>query len=120
MLIMNEETLCVACTVALLGLSRAHSGPAVGIMKVQSDEEALKLINDSIYGLTCSVWTKDEAKFEELLPDIEAGTVYLNRCDYCDPALAWTGRKDSGRGYSLSTFGFDAVTQLKSVNKKLL
>lgn len=104
MLIMNEETF----------------GPCIGIQKVSSDEEAVKLINDSQYGLTCSVWTNDEAKFLELMPQIEAGTVFQNRSDYCDPALAWTGVKDSGRGVSLSSFVYDHVTQLKSVHIKTL
>lgn len=63
------------------------SGPVVGVMKVKSDEEALELMNDSPYGLTASIWTKDEAAFQRLLPDVEAGTVFMNRCDYLHPAL---------------------------------
>ena len=89
-------------------------------MKVKNDAEALRLINDSPYGLTCSVWTRSHEAFERLLPDIEAGTVFQNRCDYLDPALAWTGVKDSGRGISLSSFGFDQVTQVKSIHCKIL
>lgn len=80
-------------------------GPIVGIMKVSGDEEAIKLINDSPYGLTVSVWTASEEAFLELIDDIETGTVYQNRCDYLDPALAWTGVKHSGRGVSLSKYG---------------
>lgn len=80
-------------------------GPVVGIMKVSSDAEAIKLMNDSPYGLTASVWTASEDKFLGIADDVESGTVFMNRCDYLDPALAWTGVKWSGRGVSLSSFG---------------
>lgn len=73
--------------------------------QVSSDEEAIKLMNDSPYGLTASVWTKDAKAFQGLVDDIEAGTVFQNRCDFLDPALAWTGLKNSGRGISLSKYG---------------
>ena len=73
--------------------------------QVSSDEEAIKLMNDSPYGLTASVWTKDTKAFQGLVDDIEAGTVFQNRCDFLDPALAWTGLKNSGRGISLSKYG---------------
>ncbi|KAK9893300.1 succinate semialdehyde dehydrogenase [Cystobasidium minutum MCA 4210] len=95
-------------------------GPVVGVMKVKNDEEALELMNDSPYGLTASVWTNDKAAFDKLLPDIEAGTVFMNRCDYLDPALAWTGVKESGRGVSLSAIGYDQVTRAKSVHTKIV
>lgn len=98
MLVMTEETF----------------GPVAGIMAVNDDEEALRWINDSRYGLTGSIWTTDEEAALRLADRIEAGTVYMNRCDYLDPALAWTGVKDSGRGCTLSQFGFDAFTRLKS------
>lgn len=95
-------------------------GPAVGIMKVENDEEALALMNDSVYGLTASVWTNPTdpaslAVFNDFVDDLEAGTVYLNRADALDPALPWTGVKNSGRGISLSTLGYDQLTQAKSV-----
>lgn len=89
-------------------------GPVIPIVKVNSDEEAIKLINDSDFGLTASVWTKDLAKGEELGDEIEAGTVFVNRADYPDPSLAWTGYKNSGRAVSLSKFGFDFYGKLKS------
>jgi acyl-CoA reductase-like NAD-dependent aldehyde dehydrogenase len=91
-------------------------GPVVGIMRVGSDEEAVRLMNDSRYGLTASVWTRDRAAAEALAPRIEAGTVFMNRCDYLDPALAWTGTKDSGRGASLGRYGYEAVTRPRSVH----
>ncbi|KAJ8463636.1 hypothetical protein ONZ45_g17507 [Pleurotus djamor] len=100
-------------------------GPVVGIQKVASDDEAITLMNDSIYGLTASVWTNAEANLESqaaflrISDDIETGTVFLNRCDYLDPALAWTGVKHSGRGVSLSKFGFDQLTRPKSIHMKI-
>ena len=89
-------------------------GPVVGIMKVRGDEEAVALMNDSPYGLTASIWTTDMDRAAELGTRIETGTVLMNRCDYLDPQLAWTGVKDTGRGVSLSKFGFEALTQPKS------
>ncbi|EJT98121.1 NAD-aldehyde dehydrogenase [Dacryopinax primogenitus] len=97
-------------------------GPVVGIQSVSSDAEALKLMNDSPYGLTASIWTSlpaSQAVFNNFVEELETGTVYANRCDYLDPALAWTGVKDSGRGVSLSRFGFDQLTRAKSVNMKI-
>src|SRR5690606_33993683 len=76
-------------------------GPVVGIMKVTDDEEAIRLMNDSPYGLTASVWTADIDRAEEIGDRIETGTVFMNRCDYLDPSLAWTGVKDTGRGATL-------------------
>ena len=99
-------------------MSEESFGPVVGIMKVKDDDEALKLINDSQYGLTASIWSKDKEAARELSTKIETGTVYLNRCDYLDPALAWTGVKDTGRGVTLSMFGFDHVTKVKSIHFK--
>lgn len=93
-------------------------GPIVGIMKVKNDEEAVQLMNDSQYGLTASVWTKDMDKAIELGNQIETGTFFMNRCDYLDPALAWTGVKNSGRGCTLSTLGYEALTRPKSFHLK--
>ena len=89
-------------------------GPVVGIMKVSDDEEAIKLMNDSQYGLTASIWTGDTDTAAAIGERIETGTVYMNRCDYLDPALAWTGFKNSGRGASLSKIGFEILTRPKS------
>ncbi|BGP67503.1 hypothetical protein NBRC10513v2_000823 [Rhodotorula toruloides] len=100
-------------------MSEETFGPVVGIMKVKDDAEALRLINDSPFGLTCSIWTKDRSAYDSLVDDIDAGTVYLNRCDYLDPALPWTGFKYSGRGISLSRYGYDAVTKAKSLHVRL-
>ena len=89
-------------------------GPVVGIMKVSGDEEAIKLMNDSPFGLTASIWTKDVDAAREIGQDIETGTVFMNRCDYLDPALAWTGCKDTGRGCTLSSVGYESLTRPKS------
>jgi acyl-CoA reductase-like NAD-dependent aldehyde dehydrogenase len=91
-------------------------GPVVGIMKVKDDEEAVRLMNDSAYGLTASIWTRDLAAATRLAAQVEAGTIFVNRCDYLDPFLAWTGVKDSGRGASLGRYGFDSVTRPKSLH----
>ena len=89
-------------------------GPVVGIMKVGNDAQAIELMNDSEYGLTASLWTRDETKAAELGAQIQTGTVYMNRCDYLDPALAWVGVKNSGRGCSLSALGYQQLTRPKS------
>ncbi|MFT5764983.1 MAG: acyl-CoA reductase-like NAD-dependent aldehyde dehydrogenase [Saprospiraceae bacterium] len=93
--------------------------PVVGIMSVKNDEEAIALMNDSQYGLTASVWTNDMEKANEIGNQIETGTFFMNRCDYLDPALAWTGVKNSGRGCTLSTLGYEALTRAKSFHFKI-
>jgi acyl-CoA reductase-like NAD-dependent aldehyde dehydrogenase len=89
-------------------------GPAIGIARVGNESEGLALMNDSDFGLTASIWSGDLERASRLAEDVEAGTVFTNRCDYLDPALAWTGVKDSGFGCSLSTLGFQSVTRPKS------
>jgi acyl-CoA reductase-like NAD-dependent aldehyde dehydrogenase len=94
-------------------------GPAVGIMQVASDDEALRLMNDSEFGLTAAIFSADAARAEFLADALETGTVFLNRCDYLDPALAWTGVKNSGRGCTLSRVGFEQLTRPKSYHFRL-
>jgi len=89
-------------------------GPVVGIMKVKDDEEALQFMNDSPYGLTASIWTEDVQAAAEIGDKVETGTVFMNRCDYLDPALVWTGVKDTGKGAALSEIGFHNLTRPKS------
>ena len=103
MLVMREETF----------------GPVVGIMPVSGDDEAIALMNDSHYGLTASIWTADVEAALRIGELVDAGTFYMNRCDYLDPALAWTGVKDSGRGCTLSRLGFQPFTRPKSFHLRL-
>lgn len=102
MLVMNEETF----------------GPVIGIMPVADDAEAIRLMNDSRYGLTAALFTKDEAAAERIGLELETGTVFMNRCDYLDPGLAWTGVKETGRGASLSSLGYESLTRPKSFHLK--
>ncbi|KAJ3134879.1 hypothetical protein HK100_003223, partial [Physocladia obscura] len=94
-------------------------GPVVGVMKVKSDEEAIAFMNDSDFGLTASIWTKDVDTALKIGDQLECGTVFLNRCDFLDPALPWSGVKDSGRGVTLSYLGFDAMTRPKAFHFRL-
>ena len=89
-------------------------GPVVGIMPVSGDDEAIALMNDSEFGLSASIWTRDLAAAERLGNEIDTGTLFMNRCDYLDPALAWTGVKNSGRGVTLSRLGYEHLTRAKS------
>lgn len=93
-------------------------GPAVGIMRVKNDDEAIQLMNDSKYGLTASLWTQDAERAGRIGREIETGTVFMNRADYLDPALCWTGVKETGRGGSLSVIGFQNLTRPKSYHLK--
>lgn len=89
-------------------------GPVAGIMRVRTDEEALALMNDTVFGLTAAIWTRDEAAALAIGDRIDTGTWFMNRCDYLDPALAWVGVKDSGRGCTLSVVGYEHLTRPKS------
>jgi acyl-CoA reductase-like NAD-dependent aldehyde dehydrogenase len=103
-----------------MSLMREESfGPVVGIMAVSGDEEAVRLMNDSPYGLTASLWTRDADAAATLGAEIETGTVFMNRCDYLDPALAWSGVKDTGRGATLSRIGYETLTRPKSYHLRL-
>lgn len=93
-------------------------GPVVGIMKVSSDDEALALMNDSDFGLTASLWTRDPARAAKIGRRIQTGTVFMNRADYLDPGLCWTGCKDTGRGGALSVIGYHNLTRQKSYHLK--
>jgi acyl-CoA reductase-like NAD-dependent aldehyde dehydrogenase len=93
-------------------------GPVVGMMPVKDDAEAIRLMNDCAYGLTASIWTRDAAAARRIGDQIQTGTVLMNRCDYLDPALCWTGCKDTGRGAALSALGYLALTRAKSYHLK--
>ncbi len=104
-----------------MSLMRDESfGPVVGIMKVRGDEDAIALMNDSPYGLTASIWTQDIEHAASIGDRVETGTVFMNRCDYLDPALVWTGVKETGKGASLSVIGIQGLTRPKSYHLKVL
>ena len=94
--------------------------PVIGIMPVSSEGEAIQLMNDSPYGLTASIWTTDLEAAIAIGDRLETGTCFMNRCDYLDPALAWTGVKNSGKGCTLSALGYEALTRPKSFHLKHL
>lgn len=123
---MNEQGSAYLAPQVLTGVDHSMSvmrdesfGPVVGIMKVFGDEEAIGLMNDSPFGLTASIWTKDVDAARKIGSEIETGTVFMNRCDYLDPALAWTGCKDTGRGCTLSSVGYEALTRPKSFHLRV-
>ena len=93
-------------------------GPVVGVMKVSGDDEAVALMNDSRYGLTASLWTPDVERAARVGDRVETGTIFLNRADYLDPGLCWTGVKDTGRGGGLSVIGYHNLTRPKSYHLK--
>jgi acyl-CoA reductase-like NAD-dependent aldehyde dehydrogenase len=93
-------------------------GPVVGIMKVQDDDEAIRLMNDSDFGLTASLWTRDPERAAWIGARVETSTVFMNRCDYLDPGLCWTGCKSTGRGGALSSIGYHNLTRPKSYHLK--
>jgi len=101
-------------------MSEESFGPVVGIMAVGSDNEAISLMNDSRYGLTASVWTGDLDAATALGNRLQTGTVFMNRCDYLDPQLAWVGVKDSGRGCTLSSIGYESLTRPKSFHLRMV
>jgi len=94
-------------------------GPVAGVMKVNSDQEAVQRMNASPFGLTAAIWTRDEAAALALGAQVDTGTWFMNRCDYLDPALAWVGVKDSGRGCTLSALGFEHLTRPKSFHLRV-
>lgn len=103
---------------AMRVMTEESFGPVVGIQKVRDDDEAVALMNDSEFGLTAAIFSRDETTALALADRLDTGTVFLNRCDYLDPALAWTGVKNSGRGCTLSTLGYDHLTRPKSFHFK--
>ena len=94
-------------------------GPVAGVMKVYSDQEAAERMNDSPFGLTAAIWTRDEVAALALGEQVQTGTWFMNRCDYLDPALAWVGVKESGRGCTLSVVGFEHLTRPKSFHLRV-
>jgi acyl-CoA reductase-like NAD-dependent aldehyde dehydrogenase len=114
-----EATLLADLNHNMLLMQQESFGPLLPLVPVDSDEEALEKMNSSQLGLTASVWTKDRERAARFASQLEAGTVYMNRCDSVDPALPWIGVKNSGRGHSLSALGFDQLTRPKSIHFRL-
>lgn len=113
-------TLLADCNGSMEIMREESFGPIVGVEKVKSDEEAITKINDSNYGLTSAVFTSSRDRAMRVCAQLNTGTVYMNRCDALDPYLPWTGLRDSGKGASLSKYGFRALTKLKSVRSKFI
>ncbi|GAW14493.1 hypothetical protein ANO14919_038960 [Xylariales sp. No.14919] len=113
-----KPTLLVDVNHSMTVMTEETFGPVISVMKVKNDDEAIELMNDSEFGLTASIWTKDTDKGYELAQRVEAGTVFVNRADYPSPDLAWTGWKNSGKGVTLSRYGFDQFVKLKSFHLK--
>ncbi len=114
-----EPTLLRDVTHAMELFQKESFGPILPVAKVGSDEEALLCMNDSKLGLTAAVYTQDRDRAARMARDLEAGTVFMNRCDALDPALPWSGVKDTGRGVTLSSLGFDYLTRPKAIHFKL-
>ncbi len=114
-----EATLVADCNHTMKLFRQESFGPILPVMAVESDEEAIAKMNDSRLGLTASVWTRDRERAARFARVLEHGTVFMNRCDYLDPALPWSGWKDSGRGVGLSPLGFEALTRPKAVHFRL-
>jgi acyl-CoA reductase-like NAD-dependent aldehyde dehydrogenase len=91
-------------------------GPILPVAPVADDDEALRCMDQTRFGLTASVWTRDVERAERFARGLQAGTVFQNRCDYLDPALPWTGMRDSGRGSTLSRYGFLHLTRRRSIH----
>ena len=100
-------------------MSEESFAPVIGIMHVKSDEEAIALMNDSQYGLTAAIWTSDPEAAISIGERVDTGTWFMNRCDYLDPALAWTGVKNSGHGCTLSLLGYEQLTRPKSFHLRV-
>jgi len=111
-------TLLLHCRADMPIMQSETFGPVIPVQAVASDEEAIRFMNASDLGLTASIWTADTAKGHELAGEVEAGTVFVNRAEYPSPDLAWTGWKSSGRGQTLSVFGFEQFVRLKSLHVK--
>jgi acyl-CoA reductase-like NAD-dependent aldehyde dehydrogenase len=114
-----QATLLRDVTQTAAVMQKESFGPILAVSPVDSDEEALARMNDSQLGLTASVWTSDRNRADRFARELEFGTVFMNRCDALDPALPWTGVKDSGRGVTLSALGFAELTRPKAIHFRL-
>jgi len=111
-------TILTDCNHDMIVMKDETFGPVIPVMKVENDDQAIDLMNDSQFGLTASIWTKDVETGHLYAERVEAGTVFVNRADFPSPDLAWVGWKDSGKGQTLSVFGFEQFSKLKSFHIK--
>eukprot|EP01083_Nonionella_stella_P133314 405263_1 len=111
-----QPTILSGCSQDMRVITEESFGPILPVVKVESDTDAIQKMNDTDFGLTASAWTSSRARALKLCKQLDAGTVFHNRCDALDPKLPWSGRKDSGKGCSLSSLGFNALTRTKSYN----
>ena len=111
-----EATLLSGCANHTALMQEESFGPLLPVLSVGSDEEALAHMNDTRFGLTASIWTTDRERAEWFAARHDAGTIYQNRCDVLDPALPWTGFRDSGKGSTLSRHGFHHLTRRKAIH----
>ncbi|PHH92110.1 hypothetical protein CDD83_8873 [Cordyceps sp. RAO-2017] len=113
-----KPTLLTGVDHNMIVMTQETFGPVIPVMRVEGDEEAVRLMNDSEFGLTASIWTRDTERGHQLAEEVEAGTVFVNRCDFPSPDLAWTGYKNSGKGQTLGRFGFEQFVKSKSFHIK--
>lgn len=114
-----EPTLLTGADHRMDVLREENFGPILPIVPVRDDDEAIRLVNDSPYGLTSAIYTSDPGRAERFAAAADTGTVFMNRCDYLDPALPWTGVRDSGRGTALSKYGFVSMTRRKAIHFRI-
>lgn len=115
-----EPTVIKNCDNNMNIVRQESFGPVLPIIKVRSDNEAIDFMNDSDFGLTASIYTRDYKISESIGKSLECGTVFMNKCDSPNPRLPWVGRKDSGVGVGLSKYGFSAFYKLKGYNFNLI
>jgi acyl-CoA reductase-like NAD-dependent aldehyde dehydrogenase len=109
-----EPTVLVDATQDMAVMRNESFGPIIGIATVRDDEQALACMNDTEYGLTAAVYSKDRARASAILARVDAGSVYWNCCDRVSPRLPWTGRRHSGLGVTLSHYGIETFVRPKA------
>lgn len=114
-----EPTLIVDCNHTMPIMTDETFGPVIAVQQVDNDNDAIQLINDSQYGLTSSIWCTNQQRTESIASQLDVGTVFMNRCDYLDGYLPWSGRRNSGKGYGLSKYGFLPFLRTKGYNFKI-
>lgn len=111
-----QPTLLAEVPQESLVMQEESFGPLIPVHKIMNDDEAIKKMNDTRFGLTASVWTESVERAERFGREVQAGTIFQNRCDFLDPNLPWTGWGESGQGSTLSTYGFGHLTRRKAIH----